>query len=895
MAQGQFQPIYPNPYIVGNPIRSREMFFGRVDEFNYIARELDNGQRTALIVLFGERRSGKSSILYQVLNGQLGAAFLPIFVDMQLMAGISTEAEFFGRIIADTGKALGKEGLEITSTILRPDDANPAEKFHQFLRLLKERFPGRAPLLLIDEYEILENKISEGCLSRHVLTFFGGLLESEQVSFVFTGSKKLEQHNPELWGSGLMRRAVSRKISFLTRDDTARLVTLPLANQVRFAPEVLEQIYALTAGQPFYTQLICQNLVYHLNEVKKYFVESKDLETVVSGILENPPPQLIFNWGEHAAEHKLALALLAEFSKKPGLSLSTTSLRHRIKQSKLDIVLSDANLKTWLTDLVRDEYLLQQDYRFAFRLDLFRRWIRHDHNIWQVKKEIGPEELERICEREREKKEQKKKIIIVLERVALAVAVVVVVYLGFNYFFSTQRKVKIKANGGPFIVKIDGDSMGTTIAEDDSTLFVVAKLRKGKSYDLEVMLLASKESRRRNVEIIEDNQEIAFMFPEFPLTIVSDAARLSVGLGGLAFPNKNQSASWRYTLNATAGRYQLKAWPAQSEKSSAEAIDTTITIPTPDDSIYLDFPNRVVITLRANAPFTYNLEGNGSKVNQNQFASVWSADSTVVTLRGCPKDFYQFTFSNPRTGQAIPRTKLINADDSINVNFGDVVNITLRAKTPFLYKALHVQSGKLFNNRLPVSLEVIKGAPKGSYQFTFTNPRANQTMTTSLSIAADKIIPITFPALPAAHRFMLTSNPDSAKVILNDQWVGYTPFDTTLAAGPYAMALEKDGYDRYAFMRVMTKDETVQQIDLARQFGSLSILVQNQSGTSLANVKIYINDELVGETPIFKGKLLPVGKYIVKATHSRYVTASRPVFIKKNETEPLLIKMEEKR
>lgn len=96
MEQGSFKPIYPNPYIVGNPIRSRDMFFGRVDEFRHIAQALDNGKKTALIVLFGERRSGKSSILYQIQNGQLGQSFLPIFVDMQIMAGIANEAEFLG-------------------------------------------------------------------------------------------------------------------------------------------------------------------------------------------------------------------------------------------------------------------------------------------------------------------------------------------------------------------------------------------------------------------------------------------------------------------------------------------------------------------------------------------------------------------------------------------------------------------------------------------------------------------------------------------------------------------------------------------------------------------------------------------------------------------------------
>ncbi|GEM_PF-1763334 len=836
MSQGLFQPIYPNPYIVGNPIRSREMFFGRMDEFHFIARALDDGRKAALIVLFGERRSGKSSILYQIQNGQLGEAFLPIFVDMQIMAGIANEAEFFSRLITDTGKALGKEGPEMTSNILRPDDSNPAEGFRQFLWALKEHFPGRAPLLLIDEYEILENKISEGCLSRHVLTFFGGLLESERVSFVFTGSKRLESHNAELWGSELLQKATSRKISFLTRDDTTRLVTQPLENKVTFAPEVLEQIYALTAGQPFYTQLICQNLVYHLNEVKKYFVEGKDLETVVDGILDNPPPQLIFNWGEHSAEHKLTLALLAEFSKKPGRYLSTTSIRHRIKQSKLDIVLNDAKLKTWLTDLCKDEYLLQQDYRFCFRLDLFRRWIRHDHNIWQVKKEIGQEELDRICERERIKKEQKKKIIIVLERVALALAVMGVVYLGYNYIFSTHRKVKIKTNGGPFIVKVDGDSVGTTIAEDDSTLLILNKLRKEQSYNFEAMLLASKESLIRTVEIIEDNQEISFAFQEFPVTIISDAALISGKLGGLTFSSEGQPESWRYQLKAAAGKYPLTIRDLQNNSTG---IDTILTVPLQKNTLYIDFPSLVVITLKANLPFECRYSWSDQQDLEGGSISLQSAESMSVSKRGSAKGTYQFTFISNKTGEEkLLLQQRITTDTTIAVEFNPN------------YRKLDKPDFKK---------------------------------------------PITEEKKVLKHLLVIISEPPGAQIVLNNVLSGMTNNAVELTEGDYEIKLNKAGYDPVKKEISLIKPDTV-KIKLAVQLGYLKVTVMDEQKNKPTGVSVFgKKDDSENEVRWDDArrleryiKQLPVGNYKIRAESDEYFGESKAI-ISKNDTTRVII------
>jgi AAA+ ATPase superfamily predicted ATPase len=838
MSQGLFQPIYPNPYIVGNPIRSREMFFGRLDEFHFIARALDDGRKAALIVLFGERRSGKSSILYQIQNGQLGEAFLPIFVDMQIMAGIANEAEFFSRLITDTGKALGKEGPEMTSNILRPDDSNPAEGFRQFLWALKEHFPGRAPLLLIDEYEILENKISEGCLSRNVLTFFGGLLESERVSFVFTGSKRLESHNAELWGSELLQKATSRKISFLTRDDTTRLVTQPLENKVTFAPEVLEQIYALTAGQPFYTQLICQNLVYHLNEVKKYFVESKDLETVVDGILDNPPPQLIFNWGEHSAEHKLTLALLAEFSQKPGRYLSTTSIRHRIKQSKLDIVLDDAKLKTWLTDLCKDEYLLQQDYRFCFRLDLFRRWIRHDHNIWQVKKEIGQEELDRICERERIKKEQKKKIIIVLERVALALAVMGVVYLGYNYIFSTHRKVKIKTNGGPFIVKVDGDSVGTTIAEDDSTFLILNKLRKEQSYNFEAILLASKESLIRTVEIIEDNQEIPFAFQEFPVTIISDAALINGKLGGLTFSSEGQPESWRYQLKAAAGKYPLTI---RDLRNNSTRIDTTLTVPLQKNTVYIDFPSLVVITLKANLPFECRYSWSDQQDLEGGSISLQSAESTSVSKRGSAKGTYQFTFINNKTGEEKPLLQQrITTDTTIAVEFNPN------------YRKLDKPD---FKKPIKEEKKVLK------------------------------------------HLLVIISEPPGAQIVLNNVLSGMTNNAVELTEGEYEIKLNKAGYDPIKKEISLIKPDTV-KIKLAVQLGYLKVTVMDEQKNKPTGVSVFGKKEDSENEVLWDDarrleryiKQLPVGHYKIRAESDEYFGESKAI-ISKNDTTRIIINL----
>ena len=88
-----------NPYIVGNPIKTKEMFFGRQDDFNYVVKKIGGAKSNQVLVFCGERRSGKTSILFQILNGRLGERFLPVLVDMQILAGIKTDDHFWRTVL----------------------------------------------------------------------------------------------------------------------------------------------------------------------------------------------------------------------------------------------------------------------------------------------------------------------------------------------------------------------------------------------------------------------------------------------------------------------------------------------------------------------------------------------------------------------------------------------------------------------------------------------------------------------------------------------------------------------------------------------------------------------------------------------------------------------------
>jgi hypothetical protein len=416
-----YVPIEPNPFIVGNPIRTEKMFYGREDDFRYVRTKLEGTSQGVVVVFCGERRVGKSSILYQVAGGRLGDRFIPVFVDLQEMV-IASDSEFFqrvSRLIAEsvaransrslkdasgktdqaaallmaTAQSAGLVRQTIPQTAIASlpafDGRNPYPVFLDYLDEVLGSIGDRTLLILMDEYELLEGKVDDGKLSSELFTFLAGLMDNkERLALIFTGSRRLEERDKKYWRE-LLRRSLFRKVGFLSEKDTVRLITEPVVGRVVYGRGVLDVVYRLTAGQPFYTQVICQNVVDYMNEHRRNWFTVTDLGHVITEIVDNPLPQMIYTWDALSDDEKLGLSLLGEVL-SDGIAYATAGeLRASVKANDYPVNLSENTIRLTLEEMFRRE-LLEKDSADGFRIkiDLLRLWIRRSHSIWQVVKEV---------------------------------------------------------------------------------------------------------------------------------------------------------------------------------------------------------------------------------------------------------------------------------------------------------------------------------------------------------------------------------------------------------------------------------------------------------------------------------------------------------------------------
>jgi hypothetical protein len=387
-----------NPYIAGNPITGTEMFFGRRDVFRFVQETLMGRYQDNAIVLYGGRRTGKTSVLYQI-GRRLDPRYMPVFVDLQ---GISLEGlgEMLWGIARQAARALRRQ-KEIDLSVPSRDKfaGDPEGCFREgFLDPALEALGDNHLLLMLDEAARLYEQVHAGRLELRVFAFLRSLIQYHpRLNFVFSIGSGLEEMRQEY--ALLFNLCQYRKISFLDRDAAEALITEPVEEHYKYAPGVVERILEVTHGHPYYTQLVCNRLFARWSRRHGDEVTVSDVEAVLDQAAEQGMASLQYTWEEASDVAKVILAALAELMEDANQSIRSSDLRATIAAQ--EIVLSRHAINVALQELVTREVLHRAEGGYTFTVDLMRLWVQQYQRLEWVKGKIPPpEEAEPPAERD---------------------------------------------------------------------------------------------------------------------------------------------------------------------------------------------------------------------------------------------------------------------------------------------------------------------------------------------------------------------------------------------------------------------------------------------------------------------------------------------------------------
>ncbi len=266
-----------NPYIYGPPVRG-SLFVGRRDIMTQLEELWSESGQNFSVVLYGHRRMGKSSIL-QNMGTRFGPDTIIIDFNMQREGNISNTWEL---LFSLSLSVFDKLPTEIKSQIPEPEEEhftqhNPHTSFNRFLKKLDSIHGNTRFIITIDEFELLEERISEGKLNPDLLDFFRSLIQTYPwFVMAFAGLHTLREMTQDYWHP-LFGSVRAIPVSFLRPPSAYKLITQPSPEfSIDYDQQAVEHIISLTNGQPYLIQLICHGLVTAFN--RQTFEEGKERE-----------------------------------------------------------------------------------------------------------------------------------------------------------------------------------------------------------------------------------------------------------------------------------------------------------------------------------------------------------------------------------------------------------------------------------------------------------------------------------------------------------------------------------------------------------------------------------------------------------------------------------------
>src|SRR5215469_18549447 len=104
------------------------MFYGREDVFEFIRRNLIGVHRDTALVLYGQRRTGKTSVLYQV-HRRLGPAYRCVFIDLHGLS-LNGIGDLLNGIATSVSRGLRRDyGITVDAPDRAAFEADPRSAF----------------------------------------------------------------------------------------------------------------------------------------------------------------------------------------------------------------------------------------------------------------------------------------------------------------------------------------------------------------------------------------------------------------------------------------------------------------------------------------------------------------------------------------------------------------------------------------------------------------------------------------------------------------------------------------------------------------------------------------------------------------------------------------------
>ncbi|UWZ36189.1 hypothetical protein Drose_34900 [Dactylosporangium roseum] len=288
----------PNPFSAGLPVEDPGMFKGR-DKL--IADLIETvGDSRGSVIVYGQKRAGKSSVLYH-LREKLPPPYLAVSFSIGDLAGANTLGDLLYAIGMELHQVLSERVEDQALRADAPPEPDveqirlaPQLKFNDYMRRLQKWLKDGSGLadstlvLLIDEFTVIHTKIRTGELPNDFMKGWKAMLERGYFRCVLVGNDLMPRFILEYPNE--FQVALQKRVSYLDVVYAKQLIEDPIplpGQQSRYRGNAVDLILGLTGCSPYYIQLFCHALVHYMNQpdVRAAVIGPADVDTVAKKLI----------------------------------------------------------------------------------------------------------------------------------------------------------------------------------------------------------------------------------------------------------------------------------------------------------------------------------------------------------------------------------------------------------------------------------------------------------------------------------------------------------------------------------------------------------------------------------------------------------------------------------
>ncbi len=376
---------YEEPYS-WEPVESEDKLVGRKEIVNRLWTSIIKKEKVSSFYIHGQKRVGKTSIV-KTLKSKIEKDNKDNCAVLYIEGGEYKDLDL-SKTITNLGYAICNKVIEVNNRfngIVIPNFEGALSPLTQFLDKVEKNFPELKILIILDEFDEISSDIFvRGEISDSFFLTIRAISNKSNYGFLLVGGEKMD-FIISSQGEQL-NKFQSIRVDYFDKgkyfNDFQDLAKKPVENILEFSDKALDYLYNQTAGNPFFTIIVCARLFSLMVDKRDSHVTEIEMKAAIDLVIEDSDIQIFSHFWEDGIKGKAneeeeisivrrkILIAIANVILKYGEANINNVIDEIIRNS-----ISEDKAKDYLKEFIERQILTTFDNKLDFKINIFKKWL----------------------------------------------------------------------------------------------------------------------------------------------------------------------------------------------------------------------------------------------------------------------------------------------------------------------------------------------------------------------------------------------------------------------------------------------------------------------------------------------------------------------------------------